>query len=288
MSASSVPKIANAYYTRSTTAAGVFNSTRWTVGPWSPKLQHGGPPAALLTKAIEDAAKSFNCPLVTRMTFLLFKPIPVIPLRVSVEPIRKGKNVTHLQASLFDASKDENNELFRAVALCTRDACFKEHAPAAAPEHQTPLPPKLPSRADAKKTTLASMSENGYSDSLDIYNVAGEHGNGPTTHWAKSKVDLVEGEATSPMQDVLILADSAGGLSFYVDFMSVSFLNADMTINFLRTGDRGIELEDRFVGMEARTDLAPTQGTGLARATMFDRHGPCAFVTHSQLLQSRM
>jgi len=34
-------------------SANIFLANAWTAGPWDPRLQHGGPPAALLGRALE-------------------------------------------------------------------------------------------------------------------------------------------------------------------------------------------------------------------------------------------
>ena len=50
-----------------------FVATAHTRGPWSPKHQHGGPPSALLARAIEAQAPGF---VVARINYLRFKKGP--------------------------------------------------------------------------------------------------------------------------------------------------------------------------------------------------------------------
>ena len=61
-------------------------------GPWTPEAQHGGPPAALLARAIErfeDGERMF----VARMTVELLRPVPIAPLTVESRFARPGRKV---------------------------------------------------------------------------------------------------------------------------------------------------------------------------------------------------
>src|SRR5215472_8943483 len=59
-----------------------------TRGPWGPEHQHGGPPSALMARAIEDEAESFQ---LARFTIDFVQPVPIAPLTVRVEQVRAGR-----------------------------------------------------------------------------------------------------------------------------------------------------------------------------------------------------
>src|SRR5687768_14940584 len=86
-------------------------------GPWSPDAQHGGPPAALLTRAVEavDAPVAMQ---VARATFELLRPVPLVALTVSTEVLRPGKKVQLVGASL----RAGDTEVMRATVLRIRAA----------------------------------------------------------------------------------------------------------------------------------------------------------------------
>src|SRR6516225_1874000 len=68
-----------------------FISTELTRGPWSNEHQHGGPPSALMVRAVEtfgEDAKSF---FVARVLVDYLRPIPIAKLDVHVEPTKLGK-----------------------------------------------------------------------------------------------------------------------------------------------------------------------------------------------------
>src|SRR3954453_18033558 len=77
-----------------------FVPTGLARGPWSPDAQHGGPPAALLMRAIE-AIDSPQPMQVARATFELLRPVPLAPLTITTSTVKAGRRVQVLGASLF-------------------------------------------------------------------------------------------------------------------------------------------------------------------------------------------
>jgi acyl-coenzyme A thioesterase PaaI-like protein len=90
-----------------------FISTELTRGPWSAKHQHGGPSAALLARAIEEAAEGFQ---VTRITVEFLRPIPIEPMTITTEVLQRGRSVLWIDATLKGSAAD----LARARAVCIR------------------------------------------------------------------------------------------------------------------------------------------------------------------------
>ena len=86
----------------------------------------------------------------------------------------------------------------------------------------------------------------------------------------------------TPLQRTLVWADSAGGMSYYVDWKTTTFLNADMTVNLLRP------LRGEWCCMRARTDLCPESGQGLASAELWDDGGFFGRVSQQQILEARL
>src|SRR4051812_14740129 len=82
--------------------AEAFESLPTTAGPWSPDSQHGGPPAALLARAIEGLSDA----RIGRFTMELLGPVPDGPLAVSASVLRSGRSVQLLGAELRDVARD--------------------------------------------------------------------------------------------------------------------------------------------------------------------------------------
>jgi hypothetical protein len=73
-----------------------FVATEHTRGPWSPKHQHGGPPAALIAHVAEAMAPEL---VIARMTVDFLRPVPIDRLGVRVETLRAGSKVQRLVGS---------------------------------------------------------------------------------------------------------------------------------------------------------------------------------------------
>src|SRR5687767_16037681 len=90
-----------------------FVATEHTRGPWSPAHQHGGPPAALIARAVERAAPGL---MLARVTVDLLRPVPIAALAVRTEIVRAGKKVQRVRAFLLAA----DDVVAHAVALLIR------------------------------------------------------------------------------------------------------------------------------------------------------------------------
>ncbi len=83
---------------------GLFVPGLMTVGPWDARFQHGGPPSALLGRALEGWGESQEW-LLGRVTVELLRPVPLVPLRVEVEPVRVGRQAQWLESRLYDGDR---------------------------------------------------------------------------------------------------------------------------------------------------------------------------------------
>src|SRR3954468_4830938 len=83
---------------------GRFLSTPSTTGPWGPGSQHGGPPAALLTRGIQALDRD-GARVVGRFTMELLGPVPVAPLRVEASVVRPGRSVEMCVATAYDEER---------------------------------------------------------------------------------------------------------------------------------------------------------------------------------------
>ena len=57
-----------------------FISSELTRGPWSNQHQHGGPPCALLGRALSRHGDEADAFFLARMTVELLRPVPIAPL----------------------------------------------------------------------------------------------------------------------------------------------------------------------------------------------------------------
>jgi acyl-CoA thioesterase len=89
---------------------------------------------------------------------------------------------------------------------------------------------------------------------------------GPGTVWTRPRVDLVEGQPTSPVQRLLTCVDSASGVSAALDPAAWTFLNTELTVHVLR------EPVGEWVCMEAETTLS-SGSVGVAVSKVYDERG---------------
>jgi hypothetical protein len=246
-----------------------FQATELTRGPWDPGLQHAGPPAALLGRAVERLGDRSDLQ-VARVTFEIARPLPIAELRVAARPLRGGRSVELVEAILLAGEA----EVMRATALRVRTADLDLPA-GLAPGPRLPGPD-----AGRPAPFFPTGQEVGYHTAMDVRFVAGSFLEpGPATVWMRMRHPLVPGEAPSPLCRVLIAADSGNGVSAALDYRRWRFINPDLTVYLLRppAGD--------WVALEAATTAAA--GIGLADTTLHDEQGPIGRAAQALFIDRR-
>jgi hypothetical protein len=233
----------------------VYESTEHTIGPWDATSQHGGPPAALLGRSVERFGGREDIQ-VARMTLEILGPIPVSPLKTTVQMLRPGKKVELLEASLTAGGK----EVVRANAWRIRTA----ELPIDPPE----VPPPAPPPEECELADRFPTDWQGYIDAMEWRLASGTFPSpGPARAWLRMRIPLLPGETPSPLTRVLAAADSGSGLSAALDWSKWVFVNTDLTVGLHRLP------AGEWVFMDAATTLQP-HGIGLAETEIFDQRGP--------------
>ena len=251
-----------------------FRATAATRGPWSPDHQHGGPPSALLARALErfmtSGPAASSTPLrAARMTVAFHRPIAIDRFEVTVEPVREGKKVRIARATLADSSG-------RAVA--TAEALFVRRADVgvAASLDVAPLSP------DVCEPHVFSFfaADVGYHTAMEGRLISGTFGSGKMAIWLRMRLAVVPGETPSPLQRVVAAADSGNGVSVGLDLALYTFVNPDLTVYLAR------ELAGEWVGLDAETRFGP-DGIGLATTTLLDTSGAVGRGLQSLIIEAR-
>lgn len=232
--------------------------TALTRGPWHPIHQHGGPPAAVMARAVEQAAGEPESLHLIRFTVDFVRPVPMQPLAVSVEQVRDGRRARGYAAVLSAGGQ----AVARATVLVVRT------------EPVTPPPtpvqePLVPPPGEATPFQFPFFRDPvGYHTGVETRMARGTFGSGRAAAWMRLRVPLVLGEAPSPAQRVLAVADSGSGIGAAFDpARLVPFINADLTVSLHRLPD------GEWVGLDAMTALEP-HGIGLTRTGLYDTRGP--------------
>ena len=79
--------------------------TEHTTGPWDPRAQHGGPPSALLGRAIERCNPRDDM-VIARFTCEILGAIPVGELELRSRVIRPGRSVELVEAAAHAGGRD--------------------------------------------------------------------------------------------------------------------------------------------------------------------------------------
>jgi len=238
-------------------------------GPWSARHQHGGPPAALLARAFTREAG--NGVQIARFTFDFLRPVPLAPVTVATRVVRAGAKLQRLAGSVI---AEDGAVLIEATCLVMRVALDSVSVP---PERVAPPAPP----AQSAPFELPFMSGNeGYHRAMEWRLAKGTWGRGPTAVWLRPRVALVDGEAPTPLECLVVATDSASGVAVVVDPAVATFVNGDLTIALHRTP----------AGEWTCLDAASTgerHGIGLARARLWDTGGLVGRSLQTLLLEPR-
>jgi len=181
---------------------GLLIPTALTRGPWSAIHQHGGPPSAVMARAIEQVAGDPGALHMIRFTVDFVRPVPMKPLTVSVEQVREGRRARGYAAVLSAGGQ----AVARATALVV---CTESVTPPPVPVQEPLLPPPGESTAFQFPFFRDLI---GYHTGVETRMARGTFGSGHASAWMRLRVPLVQGEAPSPAQRVLAVADSGSGV----------------------------------------------------------------------------
>jgi len=250
--------------------AGRYLSTGSTPGPWGPDSQHGGPPAGQLARALETLERDGPNRVVGRLTVELLGPVPIAPLRVEASIVRPGRSVEMCEATLYDEKRDRP---------CARATAWMFPAGTDGPvQHQEP-PPHRP--ADGTPKQAPPGWTGGYLDAVEWRWVDGAITEpGPGLVWMRPRVGLVEGEPMSPVQRLMVCADSGNGVAAALDPAQWAFLNTELTVHVLRPP------VGEWLCLDARTTLGPGN-VGVAASSVYDEQGLVAWAAQALLVSRR-
>ena len=235
-----------------------YVASELTRGPWDESSQHAGPPAALLGREIErlEGAEDFE---VGRLTFEILRAAPIAAFSVEAAVVRPGKRVQLVEASL----SDDEGVLMRARGWRIRRAGVDLPGDAAALPQE---PPEGPEKG-VERDFFPTGQTTGYHTAMEYRFLRGGFTEpGPATAWMRMRTQLVAGEEPSPLQRVIVVADSGNGVSAPLDWRHFLFINVDLTVQLERLP------AGEWVCIDAVTLPQPT-GIGSSDALLLDERG---------------
>ncbi len=103
---------------------------------------------------------------------------------------------------------------------------------------------------------------------------------GPAVVWMRMRHPLIAGEEPSPLQRVLVAADSGNGVSATLDWARYLFINVELTVHVHRA------LDGEWVCLDAITIPEPN-GVGVADTALYDERGPVGRAAQALLIGER-
>jgi hypothetical protein len=241
-----------------------FVPSELTRGPWDPRAQHAGPPAALLGRSVERCEPREGMQL-GRITLEILAPVPLAPLQANARVVRPGRSVELLEASL----SGPDGEVMRASAwrLQTGDVALQSDSAPPGPEQ------------GVSRDFFDTGQDTGYHVAMEYRFVEGAFlERGPATVWMRMRVPLVEGEEPSPLERVLVAADSGNGVSATLDYERYLFVNTDLSVHLLRMPD------GEWICLDATTHV---DGLGLSDTALWDERGRIGRAAQTLLVRRR-
>jgi hypothetical protein len=243
----------------------LYMPTEWAGSPWSRDLQHGGPVCGLVATAAEAAARETGLAVV-RLTVDLCRPTPFAPLALAWRTVRRGRRLALIEVTLRRGS----DELSRgsALLLAERDAS----SGAWLPDEPPPPGPEGLAQTQFMPREYVTQVPPGFHLSVEARMCEDELG--PAV-WVTSPLELVAGEATSPLVRCAMLSDLTFALAgrmllrrreLLPDPRRVAMINADLTL-YLERPPEGAWFAFR------RASVTEQRGIGLAETAQLDVRG---------------
>ncbi len=245
-----------------------FESTDLTRSNWTAEIQHGSPPLALLTKAIEDRLEGTGLRL-GRLGLDILGAIPVAPVTVRCWTPRPGKRIALVAAEMAPVGDPE-----RPVARVTAWALAPSDTADGATDRYPPL-------VEVPAVGLQSYWWNapGYLDSVS-WRRQPDDPSGAAVWWLSPVVSLVDDEPTTSLQRLAMVVDSANGVGSALSPNDYLFMNTDTVVHLHRL-PTGADF-----GLRARASIGP-DGIGVTTAEVFDRDGFVGTSAQTLFVQKR-
>ena len=243
-------------------------ATELASGPWDPKAQIGGAPAALLAREFERIAAPGGL-ILGRLTYDFVRPAPIGPIEVRAAVTRPGRRVQLLEGAI----SADGVEVVRARALRVR------HAEAGHDGDPDRPPPPGPDAGHPGE--LPGLHRPRFAtDANEVRFVSGGFGGGPGTAWFRLTRPLVAGEPATPLQRLAAAADFGAGLSGALPRERYLFINVDLTLYVER------EPAGEWICLESATRIAGG-GIGVAESVLYDERGRVGRATQALLIAPR-
>ena len=238
-------------------------------GPWDSRMQHGSAPAALVVWAAEAIATPVPMQI-ARVTIDLMRPVPVAPLTIETEVLRQGRKIQLCAIRL----------LADGVVVVGASVLKIRTQVQPLPPGIVDLPADLPG-PDQSMVEPADHAGSPFTKCISMRAARGRFGMvGPGSIWFRVDRPLIEGSPVSQAMRAVVAADFSNGTSSILDFRQWTFINADLTVNFVR------QPVGEWILLDGECWVGP-DGTGLATSRLADARGYFGRAVQSLVIEKR-
>jgi len=226
-------------------------------GPWSADHCHAGPVACLIARAAETEVGPEK--MLTRLTVVLLRPLPLAGLRVAAETTRHTKTLATTRVTVHDLDD---------TLCCTATTMHLVR------KDLGRVPNVVTEKLNVNDTVdgpfpIGQMRHDlpGFAHFVDVvYPEGGNQGPGPKTIWMRAP-SLLDGETQSPIQSMCPLADCGNGISWNVPPTEMGFMNTDLTLHIHREPVSDWLASDSVSHWQS-------SGIGMSQSVLYDTQGP--------------
>jgi hypothetical protein len=220
----------------------------------------------LIAHAVEAMAPEFT---IARITVDFLRPVPMDRVAVRVETVRAGAKVRRLLGTLLHGDA----VVAHAVLTLVRPTGVEVASP---PSAAVLLPPELsrPFQFPFFREPL------GYHTAMESRLALGHFGRGRVAIWMRQRVPLIAGATPSPVERVLVAADSGSGVSAGIEHASHTAINFDLTVALHRP------LHGEWVGLDS-VSTYEAAGLGLADTSIVDVRGRIGRALQGLVIEKR-
>ena len=141
--------------------------------------------------------------------------------------------------------------------------------------------PTPPLELEQEEVFFPTGHETGYHTAMEYrFESGGFMETGPAVCWMRMRHPLVAGEEPSPLQRVLVAADSGNGISSTLDFGRFIFINVDLTVHLHRLP------VGEWVCLDSLT-IPEANGQGMSDTLLADELGPIGRAAQTLLVAER-
>lgn len=253
-----------------------FATLEYALSAWGTHLQHGGPVAGLLVRAMQRCQPQPGM-RISRVVVEILGAVPPCDVQVRSWVERPGRRIELVAAELAAAGQDGS---WRPVARSWGWRLATQPTDGVAHRADRAVPPAADS-AGLGPSAFPPEWRIGFVTALDWQFVTpmGQHGV-PSTAWVRMVQPLVVGEEPTGLEQAAAIADVANGVGARLDTRSWTFLNTDLTIHLFE------EPVGPWFGVEAETSIGH-DGVGMSAATLHGPSGPIGRIAQALLVKRR-